>query len=401
MRGLRRNLLLFPLIVFTLVSCGKKEDLASAQAKSASTKATAATASGGKPAGIPVKAVNVEVGNFSSELTAVGTLLADEAVTIRPEIDGRVVTLPFQEGQAVKKGARLVSIDSSELEAALAAARADQRTESSRFNRAQELFGKAFISQEALDVARNNMERSKARVQQENARLAKTVIHAPFDGTVGLRKVSPGAYVKAGDDIVRLEKVSAIKLDFRVPEKHASRLKKGQEVALAVDAYPAERFTGQIYALEPVVDERSRTVLARAQVPNKAGNLKPGMFARVIILLESRPNALIIPEEAIVPQGKDAFVYRIKEGGVTEIVQVQIGARRPGQVEIVSGLSAQDQVVTEGAMKLQMMPPGMPVMVMAPNPGGKAQMETPPAQPSAKPSANDDKKDTVEPKKGA
>jgi membrane fusion protein, multidrug efflux system len=367
-----RNPPLIALIVCVALcfGCGKKDDLAAAQAKSADSKA--APGGGAKPAGLPVKAAHVVVGNFSTDLTAVGTLLADESVIIRSEIDGRVVSLPFQEGQAVKKGAPLVTLDNSELEAGLAAAKADQRTETSRYDRARGLFEKAFISQEALDVARNNMERAKARVQQEQARLAKTVILAPFDGTVGLRLISPGAYVKAGEDIVRLEKISAIKLDFRVPETHASRLKKGQDVAVAVDAYPADRFTGRIYALEPVVDERSRTVLARAQVPNEEGKLKPGMFARVIVLLENRPGALIIPEEAIVPLGKDAFVYRIKEGGATEITQVQIGARRPGQVEIISGLSAEDQVVTEGAMKLQMMPPGTPVSVMAPAPADNA-----------------------------
>ncbi len=367
-----RNLQLIALIACAALcfGCGKKDDVASAQAK--------APGGGGKPPGLLVKAAHVEVGNFTSELTAVGTLLADESVIIRSEIDGRVVTLPFQEGQAVKKGARLVVLDSSELEAALAAAKADQRTETSRHDRTQELFQKAFISQEALDVARNNMERARARVQQEQARLAKTVILAPFAGTVGLRLISPGAYVKAGEDIVRLENISAIKLDFRVPETHASRLKKGQDVAVAVDAYPAERFTGRIFALEPVVDERSRTVLARAQVPNNEAKLKPGMFARVIVTLENRPGALIIPEEAIVPLGKDAFVYRIKEGGATEIIQVEIGARRPGQVEIVNGLSAQDQVVTEGAMKLQMMPPGTAVSVMAPSAGDKT--ATPPGE---------------------
>ncbi len=388
-----RNVQLIALFVCVALSfgCGKKDDVVAAQAKSANAPAPGG---GGKPSGMPVMAAHVEVGNFSTELTAVGTLLADESVIIRSEIDGRVVTLPFQEGQAVKKGARLVSLDSSELDAALAAAKADQRTEISRYDRAQELFQKAFISGEALDVARNNMARTKARVQQEQARLSKTVITAPFDGVVGLRLISPGAYVKAGEDIVRLENISAIKLDFRVPETHASQLKKGQEVAVAVDAYPGDRFTGKIFALEPVVDERSRTVLARAQVPNNEAKLKPGMFARVIVLLENRPGALIIPEEAIVPLGKDAFVYRIKEGGATEITQVQIGARRPGQVEILSGLSAEDQVVTEGAMKLQMMPPGAPVTVMAPTPGGKAAEKPQPG--GGKPGVNEGK--AAEPK---
>jgi len=331
----------------------------------------------------------VKVGSFTSDVTAVGTLLADESVMLRAEIDGRVVALNFQEGQAVTKGTKLVSIESSEYEAALAASSAELRTKTADFERAKDLLTKGFVSAELVDRARGAMEVAAARVQQEQARLAKTGIYAPFNGIVGLRLVSPGAYLKAGDSIIRIENISAIKVDFRVPEIYVGRVARGQPVTVAVDAFPGTPFTGRIFAIEPQIDEKSRTVLLRAQVPNTNGKLKPGLFARVSLQLENRASAIVIPEQAIVPQGKDAFVYRVLEGGKTELTKVEIGGRRPGEVEIVSGLSAGDVVVTEGAMKLGMMPPGAPVMILpAPNASPTAAA---PSKPVVAPAGSDKK----------
>jgi len=359
--------------------CGSKSDANAQQGKPAAQQQAAQAP---KPMGLPVKAEPVHVGKVVDEVTAVGSLLAEESVMIRPEIDGRIVGQHFQEGHGVSAGQRLVTIDSSELEAQLAAIEADLRTEQQRYDRAQELFQQKFISKEALDVQRGSVERLKARVDEARARVAKTVIRAPFSGTVGLRIISPGAYVKAGDDIVRLESIGTIKADFRIPEVFLSKVRPNQEIAVRLDAFPGEEFRGRVYAIQPVVDEQTRTVLMRARVPNKGNKLKPGMFVRIAVTMGTRPNAIIVPEQALWPQGQDNFVFRVVDGKAV-LTKVQIGNREPGRVEIASGLSPTDVVVTEGQIKLR---DGAPVMVMGAPPAAQ------PAQGGQPPAAQAEKK---------
>ncbi len=341
-----------------LSACGKKDEAPAAGA--AQSKPAGGAAAGGPPKGLPVKAVPVKVGDVSNEVTAVGSLLAEESVVIRPEIDGRLLELHFQEGQSVGRGAKLVTLDASEVQAQLAAANAQVRTDEQRLERTKELLDQKFISQDAYDVAKNNYQRSVAVKEEIQARLDKTVIRAPFPGVVGLRQVSPGAYLKKGDDIARLENIASIKLDFRVPEVYASQVKVGQAVAIRLDAFPAEAFTGRIFAMEPMVDERTRTMLLRARVNNQGFKLKPGMFVRVALTLETRQNAILVPEPAIWPQGQESYVYRVVDDKAL-LTKIEIGQRRPGEVEVVAGLSPGDVVITEGQMKMK---DGAPVMVL-------------------------------------
>jgi len=369
-RPLSVSLLPAALAALMIVGCGSNSESkppSPGAAKPAETKAGDAPKPGGpaaggpaKPMGLPVKAEPVRVGKVENDITAVGTLLPAESVVIRSEIPGRVMALNFQEGQAVQKGAKLVTLDPSEFQAKLAGSTADATKERQRYERAKELLAQKFVSQDAVDVAKGTMDVALAKQQQDEVALAKSTVIAPFSGIVGLRLISPGAYVKAGDDIVRLENVSSLKLDFRVPEVYVSKLKPGLTVSIRTDAFPNDVFTGRIYAIEPTVDEKSRTVLARAQVPNSQVKLKPGMFGRVSILLESRPNAIIIPEEAIWPQGRDSFVYKIVDGKAV-LTKVVLGVRRPGEVEILEGLKDHDVVMTDGQMKMR---DGAPVMVL-------------------------------------
>ncbi len=326
-----------------------------------------AAAGGPAKGGLPVKAEPVKVGLVENEITAVGTLLPDESVVIRSEIPGRVVSLNFQEGQAVQKGAKLVTLDPSEYQARLGGTTADAIKEKQRYERAKELLAKNFVSQDAVDVAKGNMDIALAKQEQDEVAVSKTTIRAPFGGIVGLRLISPGAYVKAGEDIVRLDNVSSLKLDFRVPEIYVSKLKPGLTVGIRTEAFPNDVFEGKIFAIEPTVDEKSRTVLARAHVPNSNVKLKPGMFGRVSILLESRPNAVIVPEEAIWPQGKDVFVYKVVDGKAV-LTKVTLGVRRPGEVEVLEGLAENDVVITDGQMKMK---DGAPVTVL-PRPAAAA-----------------------------
>ena len=300
----------------------------------------------------PVKTATVIVETLNVEVTAVGTLRADETVVVRPEIAGRVAAIHFKEGQAIRQNEPLITLDQAEYQAQQASSAAQLALEESSFRRLQDLDRKNLTSQQNLDEARAKLDAARAQHELNRVRLDKTVIRAPFDGTVGLRQVSPGAYVKPGDDIANLESLGAMKLDFRAPETYLSRLRTGQTLAVRVDAWPDQPFEGAIYAIEPGVDEETRTVLLRARLPNKGNKLRPGLFARISLVLERRENALVAPEQAIVPVGQNSFVYRVVEGKAI-MTPVQLGQRRPGQVEIVQGVSAGDVLVTDGQLKIR------------------------------------------------
>ena len=314
----------------------------------------------GPPPATQVKASAARASPAFDEVSAVGTLRADEAVTIRPEIAGRIAEIRFGEGQAIARGALLVKLDQSELAAVLASSSAQAQLDKQRLERSEDLFKKGFISQQALDESRSNHARSVAKQKEDEARLAKTEMRASFAGVAGLRQVSEGQYVAAGTDIARIEKVDQLKLDFRIPESFAGKLKPGQPVKVLVDAYADDAFSGNVFAIEPAVDEQTRTVLLRARVANAGLKLRPGMFARVQVQLGVREKAVWIPEAAIVPRGQDSFVFQIVEGKAA-LQKVQTGARKVGEVEIRKGLSAGDMVVTEGLQKIG---PGSAVVLM-------------------------------------
>jgi len=305
----------------------------------------------GPPPAMPVKAAAARIAPAVDEVGAVGTLRADEAVTIRPEIAGRVVEFRFSEGQAVARGSVLVKLDQSELGAVLASSRAQLMWEEQRMARAEDMHKKGFISQQGLDDQKTNLVRAKAKLAEDDAKLAKTEMRASFSGVAGLRQVSEGQYVAAGTDIVRLEKIDQLKLDFRIPESFIGKLKTGQPLKVLVDAYPDKAFAGSVYAIEPGVDDQTRTILLRARVANPELKLRPGMFGRVQVQLGVREKAIWIPEAAIVPKGQDLTVYRVVDGKV-DIVRVQTGVRKVGEVEIVKGLGEGELVVTEGTQKV-------------------------------------------------
>ena len=314
----------------------------------------------GPPPAMPVKAAAARIAPAVDEVGAVGTLRADEAVTIRPEIAGRVVEFRFSEGQAVARGSVLVKLDQSELAAVAESSRAQMKLEEQKLERSQDLQRKGFISQQGLDDQKTSLARAKAKLAEDEARLAKTEMRASFPGVAGLRQVSEGQYVAAGTDIVRLEKIDQLKLDFRVPEAFIGRLKAGQPLKVLVDAYADKSFAGSIYAIEPGVDDQTRTILLRARVANPELRLRPGMFARVQVQLGVREKAVWIPEAAIVPKGQDTMVFRVTDNKA-ELVKVQTGVRKVGAVEIVKGLGEGDLVVTEGTQKIG---PGSAVMLM-------------------------------------
>jgi membrane fusion protein (multidrug efflux system) len=329
-------------------------------ASSPAAQQAAVPAAKGVAVAVPVKVGKVRTGTISDGVNAVGTLFANESVMIRPEREGRITAIHFTEGQTVRKGEKLVSLDTAEIEAQLAAVNSELTLNRSRLKRATDLNEKKFISGQALDDAREALNQSAARHAEIKARLDKSSVSAPFEGVAGLRQVSPGAYVKAGQDVARLEGIGTLKLDFRLPEVYMGRIRERQEVLIRMDAFPDQTFRGDIYAIEPSVDEQTRTVMLRARVPNPGSRLKAGMFVRVALVLETRENALLVPEQALVPQGKDRFVYRLADGKAA-LTKVELGLRGPGEVEIRSGVSAGDTIIVDGQLRLR---DGAPVTVL-------------------------------------
>jgi membrane fusion protein, multidrug efflux system len=319
-----------------------------------------AFAQAGGPPFIPVNMMKVTATPVSNTVNAVGALIAEDSVVVRPEIDGRIDKLLFQEGQPVKKGATLVVLDSAEQRARVAAAQADLKLAQSRYTRSEELVAQNFISRQALDEARANLDILRARLRQEQVALDKTVIRAPFAAVAGLRQVSRGAYVGKGDDLVRLDALGNLKLEVPVPETHLSLVRIGLPVMLTVDALPGKTFSGKVHAIDPVVDPVSRNVRVRARIANPRGELKPGMFARATADLGGKTSAILLPEQVIVPKPDGSYVF-LAVDGKAELRKVTLGKRDPGRVEIASGVVEGDTVILDGQIKLR---PGVQVVTL-------------------------------------
>ena len=315
--------------------------------------------------GMPVEAAHVRVGTVVDEVGAVGSLQANESVVIRSEISGRISEAPFTEGRAVAKGDLLFTLDPAEAAAQVAQIAATVELNRSNLERAKPLLEAQMISPQAFDQLAAKLKESEASLTLAQERLNKATIRAPFGGRVGLRQVSPGDYVQPGQALVNLEDLTAMKVDFRIPETVMGRIAAGRPVTVRVDAFPGQVFRGAIRAIEPRLDEATRTILVRARVDNPGGQLRPGMFARVAVALGERPDAVLVPEQAVVPMGDEAFVYRVVDGKAA-MVKVVIGQRKDGEAEVVSGLSPADVVVTGGQTKIR---DGAPVMVIGPAPG--------------------------------
>ena len=317
----------------------------------AANKGPGAGAQGGG-GGTPVELGKPERLSWPKTVTAVGSLRSDESVIVRAEQSGRIVTLNFKEGQPVRVGQTLVQLDDSVARAELEQSKANQKLAKAKFDRAIELKERNFISGQAKDEAENAMRVADATVKLSEARLTKLVIKAPFSGTVGLRTASQGDYVKDGQDIVNLEKTDPIKVDFKIPEVFQSKVRVGQALSVTLDALPGQPFTGSVYAVNPQLDTAGRAVVLRAQMTNKGGLLKPGMFARVRLTLSDTGDAVVVPEQAVAMQGEDQIMYRVVDGRALR-TKVEVGQRRDGKAEIVEGVSASDTIVIAGWQRLR------------------------------------------------
>jgi membrane fusion protein (multidrug efflux system) len=345
---------------------------APAAAAPAAPAATAAKPAGGAPQGMPVEAEMVKAERIAQEIIAVGSLRSNEAVTLSSEVPGRISKIHFSEGQPVAKGAPLFELDDSVYRAELAQARAGLALSERNHERAKELFERNLISTRERDEAAAKLDLDRAAVALVQARLDKTRIRAPFQGVVGLRAVSPGDYITAGQPLAPLEQLSTLKVDFRLSEAALPAIKVGQTLNLEVDAYPNQVFPGRVYAIDPRLAVETRSVGVRARVPNDQNQLRPGLFARVRLVISEKASAVLVPEQAVIPQADQLFVY-VVEDGKAAMRPVKLGLRQGGRVEVLSGVQPGDTVITAGAQKIG---PGAPV-----NPINLA----PPAAPDAKP----------------
>ncbi|HAX20985.1 MAG TPA: efflux transporter periplasmic adaptor subunit [Hydrogenophaga sp.] len=339
-----------------------------------------AAASAGRPAaGTPgVEVVQVKSLALRDDAQAVGTLRSRQSVTLRPEVSGRISQIAFADGARVRRGQLLVQLDDVLQKAELSQAQAQLSIARANLKRNEELVAQAFVAQRVLDESRAALQVAEAQVALAQARLSRMRLTAPFDGTVGLRVVHLGDYVKDGADLVNLEDTSQLTVDFRLPERFQTRIAAGQPVEVELDALPGKRFSAKVQAVDPLLDANGRSIAVRAVLPPApGGELRPGMFARVTTVFSTNAAALVVPEEAIVPQAGKQFVFRLlKEGEgdgaklVSRRTEVQLGVRRGAQVQITQGVAEGDTVVVAGQQRLQKDGTAVRVVEMSRPPGG-------------------------------
>jgi membrane fusion protein (multidrug efflux system) len=305
-----------------------------------------------------VEVVVIKPQPIENTIFTTGTLLANEEVVLRPEIAGRVVGLYFEEGKGVKKGDLLVKINDNELQAQLKRKEFEEKLSADEEQRAKTLLDMNGISREEYDKSLNRLNMIKAEREIIESQLAETEVFAPFDGTIGLRYISEGTYVSTGTTIATMQDIDPIKVEFAVPEKYAGQLPHGTSIALRAGD-KQQLYRGSVYAVEAKVDPNTRTLKARATVPNSKGDLFPGAFAKVEITLQHIPDAVVVPAEALIPDlaGERVFVLR---NGVAESVQVTTGIRTDRSVQITEGLQPNDTLILTGLLQLS---DGKPVQI--------------------------------------
>lgn len=321
-----------------------------------------------------VVTAEARIDSIGTSVEAVGTARANESVDVTSKTSNIITAISFREGALVKAGQVLVELDGAEARATLAEAEAALIESEGQFNRSRNLYSQQALSTSQLEQIEATLKANRARVDAAKARLADTTIRAGFDGRVGLRQVSVGSLVSPGTVITTLDDASVIKLEFTIPESYLHLLKMGSTVSVLTAGLPDVRYTGTITLLDSRVDAATRSITVRAEIPNRDGSLRPGMFMTVRLDVDAAP-ALLVPEGAIVPEQGHVYVF-VAAGDKAERREVRTGRRRKGEVEVVSGLVAGDQVVTEGT---QMLRDGDVVRVVQPAAAPEALIAAPPS----------------------
>jgi membrane fusion protein (multidrug efflux system) len=304
--------------------------------------------------------------SFPVSVEALGNARANESIEVRPQVAEVITAIHFEEGQRVEAGAVLVELGSGEALSDVAAARANLTDYENQLRRTRQLYESDTAAKSALDQRVAQRDAARAALRSAESRLSHRELRAPFAGRVGLRQVSLGSLVTPDVVITTLDDTDPIKVDFDVPETALARLVPGLGVEVKSAAWPGETFRGEVASVDTRVDPVSRSVTVRALLPNEDGRLRPGMFLRVS-LLKNEAQALIVPEQSVVPEQSRQFVFVVDPQGLVEKRAVQTGRRRPGEVEIVDGLAAGEVVVAEGTQKVR---PGDAVRIVGEIPVG-------------------------------
>lgn len=311
---------------------------------------------------IPVDAVTLAPRELTDTVRVVGTAKANQSVTITSEIAGRIARLNISEGRQVERGELLVQFGIAEITAELERAKAQENLARQVYERGETTRRKGLITEARTEELAQGLAAAEAEVRAIQARIGKFTLHAPFAGRLGLKQASVGALVQPGEPIVTLDDISIIKLDFDVPETALAALHPGQVVLARASAYPDQRIEGVVSTIDTRVDPDTRAVTVRAEIDNSKALLRPGMFLTVELVYGRTPDALMVPEEAVLVVDGGAYVFAIVDGKA-ERRPVELGRRRPGFVEVLDGLSAGDTVITAGVQKVR---DGAPVQVRNP-----------------------------------
>lgn len=280
-----------------------------------------------------------------------GTILPNEEVEIRSEISGRIVTLNIKEGDFVRKGTTLLHINDEDLQARLRKLGYNKKLAEDNEARQKRLLEKEAISQREYDIAVNSVNTVSADMEDLSAQIQKMTLKAPFDGIIGFRFVSLGSYISPTTKIATLTNTNPAKIEFAIPAKYSSIVRVGSKIDFSVEN-SEQKFIGTVYAIDPKIDPDTRTLQIRAIAPNNTHKLIPGSFARVELVLKSKGSAIMIPTESIIPEQKGNKVFIVRNGKAIS-VKVQLGTRGDKNVEVLSGLSTGDTLITSGIMQVK------------------------------------------------
>jgi len=298
-----------------------------------------------------VSAYVVQTEKISNQITATGTMRANEDVQLQSELSGKIIKLNFNEGSKVSKGQLLVKINDADYQAQYKKLQLQSALADQTLQRQKQLLAINGISQQEFDVAQSQYNTIKADMDFATAQILKTEIKSPFDGVIGLKNVSEGAFIAPTTVIASVQQIDPVKLDFAVPERYASFLKKDGEVIFTIEGIPGQ-LKGQIYAIEPKIDLATRSILVRAICSNSKGNIYPGSFAQVKIILNDIPDAIMIPTESLIPDVGGQKVFILKDGKTT-FARVETGIRTDTKIQVTKGLKIGDTVLTRGIMQLK------------------------------------------------
>lgn len=303
---------------------------------------------GGPPNKLSVNGYVVKTQVIDNNIEAAGTLLASEEVELHPETSGRIVTLNISEGKKVAKGTLLLKLYDADLQAQLTKLNLQKAIAEANEKRQSQLLGISAIGQQEYDLAKNQVNNIESDIALTKAQIEKTEIRAPFSGSLGLKNVSVGAYVSPANVISTLQQFNPLKMDFAVPEKYAASLLPGTQLELTIDGH-SKTYKAKVYAIEPKVDEATRSIKVRALLDNNNAQLLPGTFAKVKLPLNSIPNALMVPTQAIIPEARGKKLL-VMNGGKAEFRQVKTGERNETYIQVTEGVQAGDTVIVTGIM---------------------------------------------------